>query len=328
MMHDNPRLNRKRRIGARGRKAAPLYSALLEEWLALKRLSLKESSLQRYRYLVDHYIARQLGELEVAKITSEDIVDFADFLRNAGRSDQSGGLAPKTVIDILAIVRSTIRYAQKRGIPMNCAIDRALIPNRPREMRVLSPEEQERLTNYLVAKRDRYCFGVLLSLYMGLRVGEICALRWSDVDLPELTLHVRHTLQRLPQPEKATRTRILLSAPKTASSRRDIPIPACLKSFFQEFAGCPDEFLVSGSQKPVEPRTLQYHFHRYLAAASVERANFHALRHTFATRCVEAGFEIKSLSEILGHSSVNITLNRYVHSSMRLKIENMNKMSL
>lgn len=144
-------------------------------------------------------------------------------------------------------------------------------------------------------------------------------------------LRVQATVQRVRDPEQGggAKTKMLYSEPKSKCSIRDIPLSEQMLPLMKKFRGSPDDFILSDSadQCP-DPRALQYRFKRYLSLCGIEDANFHALRHTFATRCVEKGFELKSLSEILGHANVNITLNRYVHSSFALKKENMDRMVL
>ncbi|MBR1485871.1 MAG: site-specific integrase, partial [Synergistaceae bacterium] len=176
---------------------------------------------------------------------------------------------------------------------------------------------------------DLTALGILLSLFTGLRIGELCALKWSDFSFADKEFRVQRTMQRLHNlnENSVRKTFIEIDAPKSPCSLRKIPIPGelikYLKSFYVEGA-----FVLSGSKnKFVEPRTMENRFKSVLKKCGVEQINFHALRHSFATRCVELGFDVKSLSEILGHANVNITLNRYVHPSMKLKHVNMNKLN-
>ena len=170
---------------------------------------------------------------------------------------------------------------------------------------------------------DIYKFGVLVALYTGLRVGELCALKWDDIEEDSIT--VRHTIQRL-QKNNGSGTELFIGAPKTNTSIRKIPIPSFLKEkfkFYRQLGANQEYFLGYRDKHIAEPRRMQYKFRKYLEAAGIEKANFHCLRHTFATRAVELGFEIKSLSELLGHANVQITLQKYVHSSFALKQDNM-----
>lgn len=171
--------------------------------------------------------------------------------------------------------------------------------------------------------------GVYLCLFTGIRIGELCALQWKDISFDDNTLKIGRTLQRLQCTDNSSlaKTKIIITEPKSPAASRCIPLPDFLVNTIKPFAGAPQSFILSGSSKKViEPRTMQNHFKKYLVESKVECANFHSLRHTFATRCVEIGFEIKTLSEILGHSSVKITLDRYVHSSMEQKKANMKKL--
>jgi integrase len=197
-------------------------------------------------------------------------------------------------------------------------------------MRVLSRVEQDKLCRYISAHPDGYTLGILVCLFMGLRVGEICALRWEDISFEEQTIYVHQTMQRIQNVSgEGAKTRILISSPKSPCSNRIIPIPDKLLPLLQTYQRASSGFFLTNScKKFVEPRLMQQHFGEVLALSGIAPANFHALRHTFATRCVELGVDVKSLSEILGHSNVTITLNRYVHPSMELKKENMNRLSV
>ena len=198
-------------------------------------------------------------------------------------------------------------------------------------MRVLTHAEQAALVRTILNDMDLYKFGVLLSLYTGIRIGELCALKWEDMCLSDSVLKIRKTMQRIQETDGSAihKTKVIITAPKSKCSVRSIPLPSFISDIAKQFVASPQAFILTGNSKQfVEPRTMQNHFKSLVAGCGIEKANFHALRHTFATRCVEVGFEIKSLSEILGHANVNITLNRYVHSSFELKSSNMNKLTL
>ena len=172
--------------------------------------------------------------------------------------------------------------------------------------------------------------GILLCLYTGIRLGEVCALKWSDFDFQENFLKVRRTIQRIQNPEpEPPKTKVIIDSPKSVKSIRDIPLPNNLSKDLRRYAqmSSGNGFFLTGSPYYyIEPRTYQSRYKMYLQKGRIPYRNFHALRHTFATKCIELGVDIKSLSEILGHSSVTITLNRYVHSSMDLKQQQINKL--
>lgn len=197
-------------------------------------------------------------------------------------------------------------------------------------MRVLSREEQARFVSYLLEDMDTCKFGVLLALFTGVRIGELCALQWGKISLKEQTIRIDATLQRLRDTSAvgSARTRIVISTPKSDTSVRTIPVTAytaelCGKMSPHSSAA----YVLTGTDSFMEPRALQYRMEKYTRECGLEGVHFHTLRHTFATRAVEVGFEIKSLSEVLGHAAATITLDRYVHSSLILKRDNMNKLN-
>lgn len=292
---------------------------LAQEWLMVSQGRLKPSSLQRYQGFLKNHIGPQLGSVRVIYLTTIMIYAFAENRLNAG-------LAPQSVNAVLVTLHSILRYGQRQyGLPLPEIV---YLAAQKKEMRVLDQEEQKKLTDCLLKETDSYKLGILTALYTGLRIGELCALRWEDVG--DNCIQVKQTMQRLKN-ATGTGTELFVGAPKTSSSIRTIPLPSFLKDLIASYGEDQDRngyFLANAQTAVVEPRIMQYRFQKCLKQAGIEKANFHALRHTFATRCVECGFEIKSLSEILGHSSVQITLNKYVHSSFELKQANMEKLQL
>ncbi len=288
------------------------------EWLQLQRSRVKPATFVKYGGMVEQHLLPALGTVPLRELTSVTVEQFSHTLLTEKQ------LSPKTVRDILTVLRSVLQYAGKGTLPI-------VYPKlQKREMRVLTREEQQRLVEFLLDGLDDCKFGVLLSLATGLRVGEICALQWGNISLDEGTLTVSATMQRLKNTEAAGgKTRILISDPKTETSARVIPLsPPLLSLCDQRAPHDPALFVLTRETDYMEPRTLQYRMERYTRECGLQGVHFHTLRHTFATRCVEAGFEIKSLSEVLGHANVQVTLDRYVHSSLQLKRDNMNKLDL
>ena len=198
-------------------------------------------------------------------------------------------------------------------------------------MRVLSRDEQNRFMSYLLTDMDSCKFGLLLALSTGVRIGELCALQWCNINIREQTIKIAATLQRLHATDMQgeTRTRIVIGEPKSDTSVRTIPMISYLADLCKQMdPGNTGAYVLTGTTDYMEPRTLQYRIEKYTHACGLEGIHAHTLRHTFATRAVEVGFEIKSLSEVLGHSTTTITLERYVHSSMELKRSNMNKLNV
>ena len=301
------------------------FSLFCDEWLALQRGEIRESTFVKYGMILEKHVKPQLGKYNPLALNTKKVEDFKWELLDVK------DLSPKTVKDILRVLRAITEYTAKQfpnGFPdlefHYPKIDR-------KEIRVLSPNEQHRLISCLLNDLDECRFGILLSMLTGIRLGELCALRWEHISIPEQTIHICATLQRLKNLKEnaETKTRLRIDNPKSNTSCRVIPIPEdamdlCRKMMQRN----PKVFVLTGTQKPMEPRTLQYRLEKYTRECGIEGVHFHTLRHTFATRCVEAGFELKSLSEILGHANTSITLDRYVHSSLDLKRANMNKLAL
>lgn len=314
-------------------QAAPLpertqFGSLSLEWLQSVHAKVKESTYTKYRNLIKSYIIPEFGSLSILTMTSEGISAHCNHLLIYGGA-QNAGLSPKTVTDVLSVVRRVLRYSQQKGIPAPCTGDEIKIKRAKKELSVLSRSEQIRLYRYLVANPSERNLGLLICLMMGLRVGEICALRWEDISLADGTAHIHQTMQRIQTENGGGRkTSVVVTAPKSVCSIRTIPIPeSVMKVILEHFQSRRGYVLAGKNGKPVEPRTMQNHFQRVLAEVGISSVNYHSLRHTFATRCVEVGFDVKSLSEILGHASVTITMDRYVHPTMELKKENMQRLS-
>ncbi|MDO4309094.1 MAG: tyrosine-type recombinase/integrase [Eubacteriales bacterium] len=303
------------------------------EWLGMKKLSVKESTYSKYYCIVKRQIIPELGEVPLEKVNSSLINSFTGRKLGRNQEEDSRVLGNKTVRDINMVLKSIIRYGE-REYHMAHLAENTVLPKPKREsIETLTADELDRVSRYLWKhETDARYIGLLLCMYSGMRLGEICALRWKDIDLQEQVIYINHTLQRIPIPDENSikRTRIIIDVPKTSSSMRVIPISGQIYPSIKNLrgkAGGTDFFLTSSS-KFMEPRNYQYFFKRILRKSEVRNVNFHILRHTFATRCVEVGMDVKTLSEILGHSNINITLNYYVHSSMESKKKQINLLML
>lgn len=307
------------------------FREIAEQWLENSEVLVKESSYIKYRNLLKNHILPEIGELTAEEITTECVSSLARRKLSEGRKDHRGGLSEKTVRDILTVLRNISNYANQHDIKIPCRFEWIRFRCKEGEVRILDKQERAALEQFLFQDESFASTGILISLYMGLRLGEICALKKENILYSEKILQVRFTMQRIQTREHCDdkKTKIIITEPKSDKSIRDIPIPDFLMSRFLIFRSIPKEaYLLTGREdKFIEPRTLENIFKRCLQKCGMPQINYHALRHTFATCCIEAGFDVKSLSEILGHSNVNTTLNRYVHSSMEQKRENMGKLS-
>ncbi len=304
------------------------FTFFCDEWLALQRGEVRESTYIKYSAILEKHVKPTLGKYIPSALNTKVIEDFKWKLLDLD------SLAPKTVKDILLVLRAVINHTAKQFPGSFSALEFHYPKIEKKEMRVLSSEEQRRLTVYLLSGMDSCQFGVLLALYTGMRLGELCALRWGNISVRERTIKICETMQRLKntaqeaESKAESKTKLWVGIPKSDTSYRMIPMSDCVADLCGKMLkNDPDAYILTGTKKPMDPRTLQYRLEKYTRECGIEGVHFHTLRHSFATRCVEAGFELKSLSEVLGHANTSITLDRYVHSSLELKRANMNKLT-
>ena len=298
-----------------------------EEWIFSVEAQLKPSTIAKYKDYLRCYIFPTFGEKKMSEISDADVSGFcSELLKHGGK--KGTGLSPKIVSEIFRIMKQLRTYAISHRHKVGYSPDCMRIRQKQSELRVLTPAEQERLQGHLAASNDPTCVGILLCLFTGIRIGELCGLTWDDISLENRELRVQRTLQRISCDEAdGSKTKIVITSPKSELSRRTIPLPEglCERLAAEKRPGA---VLLTGEvNRHVEPRTMLNRFKSVLATCNIEDAKFHALRHTFATNWVENGLDVKCLSAILGHSTVNITLNRYVHPSMALKRKNMEQLA-
>ena len=297
---------------------------LAVEWLERNRVIWKQSTYSKYYHIVHDIVAVTLPETTILHI-SEKVVQ-SEVNKMIAQS-----FSTSYVRDYVTVINAILQYASEKGCACNTKLH-ILFPKKKKEqMEYLSRTDQQRFVRYLLKSPDLTKIGILFALYTGIRCGELCALQWGDIDLVGKTVVISKTLQRIQNRETkgSRKTQIIIMPPKSENSFRVIPLPdflvRILKKYQPETKGA---YLLTGVQnKRIEPRCLQNKFKRYVAECGLDEINFHALRHTFATRCIELGFDVKSLSEILGHADVKTTLNLYVHSSFELKVDNMKKLN-
>lgn len=304
------------------------FSSVALEWFESIKSQSKESTQNKYHNMLINYILPLYGEQTMDKITYDFIETNCNLLLVSG-GKQRTGLSSKTVTDVLSIIRSILKFATKKGMYVPCDGSAVQVKHTSKPMKVLSKSDQEKLCKYLLTEPEPCNIGILVCLFTGLRVGEICALRWEDISFSDQTIFVHHTLQRVQDKSGTnTKTKIVVTTPKSCCSIRTIPLPDELSVILASYQKSSIGYLLTNDcRRFVEPRTMQNRFKKALRESGVESVNFHAIRHTFATRCIELGFDVKSLSEILGHATVNITMNRYVHPTIELKKANMKKLS-
>lgn len=294
-------------------KSSCTVGELIGIWLSNIKNNVKESTYANYCMKLRKHIFPCFEHKKYSNLTADDLNAFIT-------EKIKSGLSEKYVADIVVILKSVAKFGRKRYGYSN-KIEYVAMPRSSKnpEKRLLTKYEQSILKAELLNDPDNTKIGIMLSAVTGIRIGELCALKWSDFDFEKNIVTVRKTVQRISN-EKTHGTRLLISTPKSRTSIREIPLPGFLTALLNSGKFTDSNYILSGSEKIIEPRTMQYRFKSILKKANLPQISFHALRHMFATNCIELGFDVKTLSEILGHSSVQVTLNRYVHSSMERKI--------
>lgn len=306
------------------------FREVLMLWLETNRIRHKGATESKYLYLIETHIVPELGSIRLSQINATIINSFLMKKLENGRLDQSGGLSSSYVRSIMLIINATLKFAADEQMcqPLKTPIYKPT--SCKKELPILNLETQVQIESFLTQKLDPTKAGIFISLHTGLRIGEICALSWEDIDFERKIIHVRHTVARVSDKvaSASNATKLIIDTPKTKASTRDIPISSRLFPIINELKNISNsKYLVSYTAGFVSPRTYEYRYHKVLDECGVSSVNYHALRHTFATRCIEAGVDVKSLSEILGHGNVSVTLNTYVHSSMELKRTQIEKLA-
>ncbi|MGX7274076.1 tyrosine-type recombinase/integrase [Enterococcus haemoperoxidus] len=289
-----------------------VYKGTVENWLnhwlnVLMQKKIKRSTYSSYRLRIDKYIIPFLGKKQLTQLKSQDVEEFANYLTQLD-------LSPSTIHSIITVLKSAMNKACiENYILSNPCKNLFLAATKNSEISALSMKEQEKIEQ--VALREANCSAVILALYTGLRIGEISGLKWSDIDFEKNIIYIRRTLYRIPSTTNSNKTEIILAEPKTKSSKRSIPLAKNLKNYLlDKQKSITSEYVISCKESYAEPRVISYRFRKIIEEAGIRSVHFHILRHTFATRCVEQGIDIATLSKLLGHASIKLTLDTYTDS--------------
>lgn len=292
------------------------FASWTEEYLRLQKDKLKIGTHNIYERYIKNYIKPFFGNTALYKMNSEIVQAFVNSLSD---------LAPSTVKGIFSFMRETLKKANKENYISPIWLDIELPKIKRNEVTVFSRDEQRQIESALNIKENPGDIGILICLYTGLRIGEVCGLKWSDIDFKNGDMYINRTVQRV-----TVNGRSILQElpPKSESSQRKIPIPPCLLEKLKTVRKLKKSvYVVHTDYHMMDTRTFQYQYKKTLERAGVRYANAHTLRHTFSVRALELGFDIKTLSEILGHADATITLKTYAHSLDEHKRNSMAKFS-
>lgn len=292
------------------------FSELAELWLASLRQGIKESTYAHYRYTLHKYLLPVLGSLPISSMTASLLERL--FLQILLPSDWSHKpLGASSAQECFGMLRRICKYAAHLHLMPPIEICVKLPHTQKPEPQPLTRTEQDSLRDFLLSEPTTRKIGMLLQMELGLRIGEVCGLQWGDFDLDEGTVTIRRTVCRICCGDG--HTKVVIQTSKTQHSNRELPLPKPLLRTLRKLHGKYSDstwFLSGNEERPVEPRCYRKSIQCYLKQARIRKIHPHVLRHTFATTCLQAGCDIKTLSELLGHSNATITLQRYVHSDL------------
>lgn len=290
------------------------YKKYITYWLDKKNHYIKESSYANYISIINNQILPEIGEKRLLFINNQTI-------QNLILKKYYQNLSDKTIKGITSIIKISLKDAMKNRIIKYVNLDFSYPDNDlDKKIYTFNLQEQKRIIFYCLKKPTNKNIGILLTLYTGLRIGEICALKWKDVDFRKNTITVNKTIQRINYKENIFgHSKIVITTPKTRNSNRIIPINNEFAKIIKAHKTNDESYILTGGKNYLEPRGLRNYFSRFTNKLRLSKLNFHSLRHTFATNCIAFGADYKTVSELLGHANVNITLNYYVHPGIYQK---------
>ena len=294
---------------------------IAEAWKEYKRPYVKQSTMAAYVLILENHVLPEFGDND--SLHEHDVQAFV--LKKIER-----GLSVKSVKDILIVLKMVMKFGVKNEWMTHYEWDiKYPANNQPKELEVLSVANHKKILDYVQHNFTFMSLGIYISLSTGLRIGEICALKWSDINVADGTITVQRTIERIYVVEGGKKhTQLVINTPKTVNSCREIPMSkellAMVKPMKKVVNG--DFYVLTNEDKPTEPRTYRNYYNRLMEKLDIPKLKYHGLRHSFATRCIEAGCDYKTVSVLLGHSNISTTLNLYVHPSMEQKKRCINKM--
>lgn len=296
------------------------YERVLYEWLEKKKKNIKESSYNKYLFCIRNYLVSNIGNINFKKLKSCDI----DNLFNL---DNICNLSNSTKNILLIIINSSIKYGVEKKYRKSLIDINIKFKKNKNKIKYFTIKEQGILEKYLNENMNIRNLAILVTLYTGLRLGELCALKGTDVDFINNTISVNKTVQRVNNKDGYSKTKLIIDIPKTENSIRIIPIPIFIIDHLKKYIKDKNNYIFTGTSKPKDPRTLEKYFTNLLKKLDIKILNYHSLRHSYCTRLREQKVDIKVISELLGHSSWKTTQEIYVHASLDSKIKSINELS-
>ncbi len=296
------------------------FETLALEWYEKKKIYLKESTAAFYFFELQKYILPDLGKINVKDLTEEMIQKNVCKWQTEG-SNHGRTIKKSTISNLIMLIRQIIKYGIKKNIILPFEPEISYLPETiETKLKTFTDMEQSEIINAVISDLSFKSFGILLSLSTGIRIGELCALRWNNFDNVQNTIIIQNTLQRVYDKNMQPPTRIITGNPKTAKSVRFIPLSKKLQEILGQLPSinC-DGYVLTNNLTFMEPRTFRRFYKNFLQKHNIKYLNFHCLRHSFATRLIQNGADYKCVSELLGHASINTTLNMYVHPDLKQK---------
>ena len=290
-------------------------------WKDDKRHYVKQSTMAAYITILNKHILPAFGDKSA--LPEHDVQSFV-------LHEIDNGLSAKSVKDMLIVLKMVMRYGVKHGWMSHYEWDiKYPSSNKPKDLKVMSADHYKKLIDYLNQNFTFYGLGIYITLNTGMRIGEICGLKWSDINVTTATITVQRTVERIYMADGSkNHTQIIINTPKTINSCREIPISKGLMDMVKPLKKVVngDFYVLTNSDKPTEPRTYRNWYHRLMEKLGIPKLKYHGLRHSFATRCIEAGCDYKTVSSLLGHANISTTLNLYVHPNAEQKKKCISKM--
>lgn len=293
-----------------------------------KRFYVSETTYAIYYANIKNHIEPYFQNIPISQINTSMVNNFVTEKLERGKLNASGGLSVERVKVLYHILKDMLHYANSIGYTIQNIEEIRFPQKRLVQTSILTDMQQKQLEQILYEDKTIRKLGVILCLYTGIRIGEVCALKWEDIQFEKSILHIYKTICRTKDfSESDRKTKLIMKEPKSQHSIQDIPLGSTLTTYLEKYRQDDNVFILTGSpEKPLDPRTYQNQFYRYLKKCNIQNVHFHSLRHTFATNWVMNGRDIKSLSKILGHSDISITMNKYVYPTIELKREGMKKL--